>query len=639
MRKIFYIIFLFFLYFTSTFADENIKIISRSEWWADENIRFSDSPEWIKIIKQWEEQAIVRKNTVYTQAQIDAQDLANKKAKLIDEILVNNFSEEFKISEKITSENGRKLLWSIQIAKNIKGIVIHHTSTNYSTSLESIKKIYRYHTLDKQWWDIWYNYLIWNDWEIFEWRAWWDNAVAAHDKYNNTWDIWIAFIWNYSKNPINDKQYQALKSLTSYLVKKYQIDLTKKVYFHKECNWKECVEPIISQLQDPIIGHRDAWHTDCPGDELYKQIQDIKTDLLKESTLTKQISSVSNVYKSNQLKNNEYKSKIFKILAKMSDEKLINLLAKIEDDIEIKPNSSKSKLKDIIIEYFKEKKTTNNTISNINDSKISVKLSYPNTDTIEIKSWKVMINITRDWNNVNLNWKSINILKIPKNKTNWVLEISSWQRRPDWDIEWKYNDNKFRWELLVYVKDSKLVVVNKLDIEDYLKWLWEVSDSENPEKIKTIITAARSYATWYVTKAKKFPGELYDWADDPEVFQRYLWYWLEMRSPNINKIVEETKWQLITFNWDLIKPWYFSNSNWKTISYYDYCHLKYTDDVCIKEAKKYPYLQSVVDKWSQWKTTLWHWVWISGAWVKYFALKWWTYDMIIKYYLKWVEVL
>jgi hypothetical protein len=32
-----------------------------------------------------------------------------------------------------------------------------------------------------------------------------------------------------------------------------------------------------------------------------------------------------------------------------------------------------------------------------------------------------------------------------------------------------------------------------------------VSDYEDPEKVKTIITAARSYATWYTTKDKKFP--------------------------------------------------------------------------------------------------------------------------------------
>jgi hypothetical protein len=32
-----------------------------------------------------------------------------------------------------------------------------------------------------------------------------------------------------------------------------------------------------------------------------------------------------------------------------------------------------------------------------------------------------------------------------------------------------------------------------------------VSDSDNSEKIKTIVVAARTYARWYMTKAMKFP--------------------------------------------------------------------------------------------------------------------------------------
>jgi SpoIID/LytB domain protein len=172
-----------------------------------------------------------------------------------------------------------------------------------------------------------------------------------------------------------------------------------------------------------------------------------------------------------------------------------------------------------------------------------------------------------------------------------------------------------------------------------LKWLWEVSDFENKEKIKTIIVAARSYANYYIDYAKKFPDDDYDASDDPNVFQKYLWYWLEKRSPNINRIVDETKWQVITYKWKMIKPWYFSSSNWKTLSFYEYCILKYSNMVCSLKARNYPYLQSVVDKWSDWMVKRGHGVWISWAWVTYFAEKWWTYDMIIKYFLKWVEVM
>jgi hypothetical protein len=70
----------------------------------------------------------------------------------------------------------------------------------------------------------------------------------------------------------------------------------------------------------------------------------------------------------------------------MSDEKLISILAKLEEDLDNSPNTSKTKLKDFIIEYFKEKKIIKKTISNTNINKINVKLSYPNTDSIKITS-------------------------------------------------------------------------------------------------------------------------------------------------------------------------------------------------------------------------------------------------------------
>jgi hypothetical protein len=36
-------------------------------------------------------------------------------------------------------------------------------------------------------------------------------------------------------------------------------------------------------------------------------------------------------------------------------------------------------------------------------------------------------------------------------------------------MQQKYNDNKFRGDLILSVKDNKLLVVNKLYLSDYLK--------------------------------------------------------------------------------------------------------------------------------------------------------------------------
>lgn len=622
--KFFYIFSLLFLFFLPNFVNAELKIISRNEWWADENIRFIDSPEWQEIFKKRQKQIEESKNNVLTEEQKEAEKKAKKRAELINKILLTNFQSQFEISSNIDSENWRKLLWKIQKAKKIHWIVIHHTWSDYESSLKWIKNIYKYHTLTREWWDIWYNYLIWNDWEIYEWRAWWDYVVAAHNKYNNIWTVWIAIIWDYSEKPISDKQYNSLKELTKYLVNKYDIDLKQKTYFHEECLWSWCDLPITSTLKEPIIWHRDAWNTSCPWDELYKQIDLLKLDLIEE--LNTNLSSSQ--------------KKIYSFFDKYAEWELLDILAKIENLLEVKYDTKRLKLKTLILDYFKYKNTIKNVSkNNIDNEKINIKLSYPDNNIITIKNnWKIY-NIKRNWNKIELNWKEYNVYKISNNNDlNSIIEITSWDRVPKWDKNKKYNDNKFRWELIIYVKNNELIVVNRLNIEDYLKWLWEISDSETPEKIKTIIIAARSYAKWYIKNARKFPWEFYDGSDDPNEFQKYLWYSLEQRSANINRIVDDTRWQVITYNWELIKPWYFSNSDWRTLSYYEYCILKYSDEICIKESSKYPYLQSVEDIWSKWKLRYWHWVWISWAWVKYFSLKWWTYDMIIKYYLRWVEI-
>ena len=623
MKKVFLLFLLLFITFSSTFAQDKIKIISREEWWADESYRFLDSNAWKEIFKDRERKAEIEKNKVYSEASIEKYEKKQEKLKKMDEILLTEYWKDIEIKEKIYEENSKKLAWSIYKTKKINSIIIHHTHTDYDDSFTAVKNIYRYHSLQKEWWDIWYNYLIGKNGEIYEWRAGWDSVVWAHDKWNNRGSVWIAIIWDYSNKSISNKQYNVLKQLSVYLMEKHDIDMTEKVYFHSECFWNKCEKPLFSELKYPIIGHRDAWHTSCPWDKLYAQLDILRKELLKEPFTLAKI----------------YKKKIFKAFDKVWDDKLINILAKVEDNLDKKDSKKMNKVKELVIEYFKTSPQPSPLEERELAANIKIKLSYPDKDKISIKSGRVVFDIKRRWDKITVRWMEFNILKIPK-KLKWaILEIISWERKPTWDNENRYNDNKFRGDLYVYSKNNELVVVNSLPIEDYLKWLWEVSNSEVPEKIKTIIIAARSYATWYTTKDRKYPWEFYDWVDDPNRFQKYLWYGLEKRTPNVNKIVDETAWILITYKWELIKPWYFSNSDWQTLSFYDYCKIRYSNEICTKEAKKYPYFQSVVDKWSEWKTKAWHWVWISWAWARYFAEKWWNYDMIIKYFLKGVEVM
>lgn len=123
-----------------------------------------------------------------------------------------------------------------------------------------------------------------------------------------------------------------------------------------------------------------------------------------------------------------------------------------------------------------------------------------------------------------------------------VVKIPSWSRVPAWDTNGKYNDNLFRGKIIVRNDSGKLLVINELPLEDYLRGMREVSNTDPVEKIKTIVVAARSYARFYTSKInRKFHTSLYDGSDNPDEFQKYLGYGYEMRSPNVSSQVQATK--------------------------------------------------------------------------------------------------
>ena len=107
--------------------------------------------------------------------------------------------------------------------------------------------------------------------------------------------------------------------------------------------------------------------------------------------------------------------------------------------------------------------------------------------------------------------------------------------------------------------------------------------------------AARSYANFYMQKEnRKYNTDRYDGSDDPDSFQKYIGYSYELRSPNVAKIVDETRGKLIYFNNEIIKPWYFSVSDGKTLSHQEYCEQNLPTNFT-KKCENIPYLQSVSD--------------------------------------------
>lgn len=610
--KIFLILFLFFCNFFVTLAYQKPEIISREEWWANDDFLDKNWVEWKKIFDLRDKQP--------KRDLTEAQKKSQEKTKKINEFLLNDFWNENEIIKTDKFYKWRELVWPIEYSSKIRAIVVHHTHTNHTNSWEWIRNIYKYHSLTNGRWDVGYNFLIWENWEIFEWRAGWEMAVWAHALRNNRQTIWISLIWNYDNKPISYAQYNSLEKLIKYLVEKYKIDLNKKEPFFKNCK-SNCINPLEVNYLYPLIWHRDAWHTNCPWEKLYNQLEEIRNNLQNKTSYI-----------------SEYeKQKYFNIFDRFSEKKLLEVWLKIEEILDKKNDKRVVDIKNYLIKYFEEKKKFQ---KNENANKqIKVKLSYPeDLDFITISDWLKEYKIEKQGGKLFVDWVEQKDFSI-KNLINPYIEITSWDRTPSWHKEWIYKDNKFRGEIFVYLKNDKFVVVNILPIEDYLKWLWEISNTENKQKAEAILISARTYALWYVEKDRKFKWEFYDASDDPEVFQKYLWYDLEQRSPNLNKILDNTRWVVLKYNWEIIKPWYFSISNWRTLSFFDYCiKNKNSEKFCESEKNKYPFLQSKKDPGWLFKKQSWHWVWLSWSWATYFSSRWWTSSMILKYFYEWIEL-
>jgi hypothetical protein len=209
-----------------------------------------------------------------------------------------------------------------------------------------------------------------------------------------------------------------------------------------------------------------------------------------------------------------------------------------------------------------------------------------------------------------------------------IITIHNWERYPSWDTHKTYNDNRFRGNLILINENAHLVCINQLPLESYVKGVAEVPENEHYEKKKVMSILARTYALFYMDPAnRKFPGKIYDASDDPNVFQKYLGYTFEMRSPGLSKAVEETKGMVITYQGKLIKTPYFNQSDGRTRSAQEVWG--WTDT---------PYLVSVPDPLCPDKTLKGHGVGLSGCGAEKAAELGQKYDAIIQYYYKGVDI-
>lgn len=600
-------------------ADDGVKIVKRSEWWADESLRYV--PTWkIETKKQeWEERwrlpKIIEETPEEQAKRIEWDKQYNELIALEDDA-----NTVVRLSRY---EGKNKLLFPTRTAKKISRIFIHHTAEWLEQDADDaslIRAIYLYHAKTKGWGDIGYNFIIGQRGVIYEWRAWGDYVEWAHVYANNLWTVGISVIGNYQSLHLNRDQRAWLVEAITYVAKKYGINASEQAPGIMACKWEgSCIWKGVTTYR--LSWHRDAGNTSCPGDNIYDELPSIR---------------------------NEVVWKVWKLQPVYNTDPLSKDPLDPEDEIQYMPSSGasgQSQISSYITQSSNLPTPTKSTLSKA----IKIQLSYP-SDTLTFRSAtdkKAVVRMNAkilpfgknmEWT-VFLTWANEIIFQLGNKQysgktltvSSDVVRIPSWNRVPAWDSSRRYNDNLFRGKLYISNQGGKLLVVNELPIEDYLKWLGEVSDSDHSEKIKTILVAARTYAYYYTKpENRKYNTKLYDGSDNPDEFQKYLGYGYEMRSPNVSELVEKTKGLVITYGEKLIKSWYFSSSDGNTRSFKEYCEANAPGKVC----EDIPYLQSVSDPAWVWKTRSGHWVGISWIGATYAANMGKNFKQIIGYYLK-----
>ena len=132
-------------------------------------------------------------------------------------------------------------------------IVIHHAGFPDGDKDSSAEEIHKFHQEVNGWAGIGYHYVIRKDGRIEQGRK--PLAVGAHAYQHNKNSVGICVAGNFDLVKVPSVQMDSLKLLTAWLCQKYKLDPMQK---------------------GVIVGHRDLNDTACPGDNLYKKLDEIR---------------------------------------------------------------------------------------------------------------------------------------------------------------------------------------------------------------------------------------------------------------------------------------------------------------------------------------------------------------------------
>lgn len=228
-------------------------------------------------------------------------------------------------------------------------------------------------------------------------------------------------------------------------------------------------------------------------------------------------------------------------------------------------------------------------------------------------------------NSASLTTTTPDYIKIKPKQSNTATTITSYSNVPSWDET--INDNTFYGaiELRYAAATDTVWVINELGIENYVKGVAEAGDDNTAAYLKTLYTAARSYAYYHYLYPTKHADEHYI-LDTTASDQVYRGHGFTQRAPNIAAAVDATTGYIVHYNNEPVVTPYFSQSDGRTRAWSEV----WTGD--------YPYLQSVVDPCCTNETLLGHGVGLSAKGARYFGEHNWHWREILQYYYQGIEL-
>ncbi|MFK8056886.1 MAG: N-acetylmuramoyl-L-alanine amidase [Saprospiraceae bacterium] len=148
-------------------------------------------------------------------------------------------------------------------------LIVHHSAGNLTPDVDYalvVRAIYDFHVNTNGWSDIGYNLLIAPDGTVYQGRG--TAAQGAHFCAQNAGTLGVCMLGNYVDQAPATAAMSALTTLGYFLSCEFEIDVNSTVAH----------QPSGLSL-DGLSGHRDGCNTACPGEMLYAELPQLRTNI------------------------------------------------------------------------------------------------------------------------------------------------------------------------------------------------------------------------------------------------------------------------------------------------------------------------------------------------------------------------